>query len=50
MEDIFTQEQKDFFASLNNLDKSITAMKFISENPDCSIEVVAQAVEIQHGE
>ncbi len=29
-------------------EKSLTAINFIKDNPDCSTEVVAQSVEIQH--
>jgi hypothetical protein len=50
MEDIFTQQQQDFLATLDSDAKVLTAMKFISENPDCSMETAAQSVEIQHGE
>ena len=46
--DIFTQQQQDFLATLNSDAKILTAINFMQDNPDCSIEVVAQSVEIQH--
>jgi hypothetical protein len=49
MESIFTQEQQDFLATLDSIDKVDTAIKFIQNNPDCSMETAAQSVEIQHG-
>ena len=49
MENIFTQQQQDFLATLNSDEKVLTAIKFIQDNPDCSMETAAQSVEIQHG-
>ena len=46
---MFLQDQKDFFATFDSVAKVLTAIKFMQDNPDCSIEVAAQSVEIQHG-
>ena len=50
MESIFTQQQQDFLATLDSEAKVLTAIRFIQDNPDCSMETAAQSVEIQHGE
>ena len=43
------EPHQTYLDSLSN-DKSITAINFIKDNPDCSTEVVAQSVKIQHGD
>jgi hypothetical protein len=37
-----------YLDTLGSEDKIMTALKFISENPDCSTDVVAMAVEKQN--
>ncbi len=37
-----------YLDTLDAEDKVLTAIKFISENPDCGTDVVKMAVEIQH--
>ena len=39
---------KDYLETLDTEEKVFTAVKFISENPDCDSDVVQMAVEIQH--
>jgi hypothetical protein len=39
---------KDYLETLESEEKVFTAIKFISENPDCGVDVVQMAVEIQH--
>jgi len=37
-----------YLDTLDSEDKIMTALKFISENPDCDSDVLQMAVEIQH--
>jgi hypothetical protein len=39
---------KDYLETLESEDKILTAIRFISDNPDCGTDVVQMAVEIQH--
>jgi hypothetical protein len=39
---------KDYLETLESEEQVFTAIKFISENPDCGVDVVQMAVEIQH--
>ena len=42
------EPHQTYLDSLDAEDKILTAIRFISENPDCGVDVVQMAVEIQH--
>ena len=42
------EPHQTYLDSLDAEDKVLTAIKFIVDNPDCSTDVVAMAVEKQH--
>lgn len=42
------EPHQTYLNSLDAEDKVLTAIRFISENPDCGTDVLQMAVEIQH--
>ena len=42
------EPHQTYLNSLDSEDKVITAIKFISENPDCGTDVIKMAVELRN--